>query len=159
MQKVLYPGTFDPPTFGHLAMIERASALFDHLFVAVGSNLSKGKPLLSLEQRVQSLKKETSHLSNVEVMSFSGLVTAFAQQLGAHSLLRGVRWTQDLEYEIQMARANKALTGIETIFLPADAPYEGISSTLIRELAHFGAPLYHFIPEELEKLLKHKKET
>lgn len=158
MRKVLYPGTFDPPSLGHIEMIKRASKLFDHLIVGIGHNPSKGKPLLDLKQRVDSLKQETSHLSNVEVVSFSGLVTTFAKESGVDALLRGLRSDRDLENEIQMASANKAISGIETMFLPADSRYASISSTLIRELAQFGAPLNAFIPEGLVKILQHQKE-
>ena len=159
MQKALYPGTFDPPNLGHIDLIIRASKLVGQLIVGVGHNRSKGQSLLSIKQRIDTLKKATHTLSNVEVMEFTGLVTTFAKQEGALLLIRGVRSSKDLEVEVQMASANREVSGIETLFIAADPRYAHISSTLIRELASYGAPLKAFIPGDLEKILQYQKES
>ncbi len=153
MFKVLYPGTFDPPTLGHIALIKRGAVLCDHLIVGIGENINK-KPILTIEERAEALKKETSALSNVEVVSFSGLASDFAKQVNATALIRGLRSSHDIEYEMQMASANQKLNGIETLFLMAEDGAANISSTLIRELAAHGAPLEAFIPKHLESTLQ-----
>lgn len=156
MFKALYPGTFDPPTFGHLTLIRRSAAICDHLIVGVGKNLSKNKSILTVDERIEALKKETASLKNVEIASFSGLVVNFAKQMGARVLIRGLRSSSDVAYEMQMALANRSLSGIETLFLMAEDGAAHISSTLIRELASHGAPLKDFIPEYLESTLQHR---
>lgn len=156
MFTVLYPGTFDPPTLGHLSLIKRGAALCDHLVVGIGENLSKANAILTVEERIEVLKQETASLKNVEVVSFSGLVTQFAKQVGARVLLRGLRGSSDVDAEMQMAQANRKLSGIETLFLMADAEVSHISSTLIREIASHGAPLGDFIPKSLESLLQQR---
>jgi len=156
MFKALYPGTFDPPTLGHLALIRRSAGVCDTLIVGVGENLSKLKTILTIEERIEALKQETSSLNNVEVVSFSGLVVNFAKQIGATVLIRGLRSSSDVAYEMQMALANRSLSGIETLFLMAEDGAAHISSTLIRELAANGAPLKNFIPKSLESTLQHR---
>ena len=104
----IYPGSFDPPTLGHLDVIERAARLFDEIVVSVGANSSKN-PLLTAAQRIQSLKESTSHLRNVNVDSFEGLLIDHAKKLGAKSIVRGLRATADFEYEFQMAMVNRRL--------------------------------------------------
>jgi len=155
MFKSLYPGTFDPPTLGHLMLIKRAAALCDHLVVGIGKNLNKSKSLLTEEERILALKEETKSLKNVEIVSFSGLVTQFAKQIGATVLIKGLRSAADVEYELQMARANRKLSGIETLFLMAEDGASHISSTLIRELLSLGAPLKDFVPKSVENTLQH----
>lgn len=152
MLKGLFPGTFDPPTKGHLQLIRRAAALCDQLVVGIGENTSKGKPLLTVEERIEVLEKETKGLDHVKIASFPGLTVDFAKTLGVQVLIRGLRSEADLEFEKQMASANR-LMGYETLFLIADPSVTQISSSLIRELAAGGAPLHEYIPEELESKL------
>lgn len=155
MFKFLFPGTFDPPTHGHIMLIKRSAALCDHLIVGVGKNLSKTNSILTVEERIEALKHETSLLKNVEIMSFSGLVVDFAKQVEATVLIKGLRSSSDVEYEMQMAQANRKLSGIDTLFLMADTGTAHISSTLIRELASHGAPLKDFVPKHVEIALQH----
>lgn len=157
MKKALFAGRFDPPTFGHLEIIKRASQLFDQLYVGIGENRAKGKSILSSEEKIAILKKETAQFSSVVVLPIPGLVTEFAKANGIQVLIRGIRSESDLSYEMEMAMANRALTGIETLLVPGEEK-RGISSTLIRELASYQAPLSAFIPQEAERLLNNKKE-
>ena len=153
MFKGLFPGTFDPPTLGHLELISRAAACCDLLIVGIGENRAKGKRILTIEETVAVLKEETKSFSNVEIIPFSGLVTDFAKNQQAQVLIRGLRSLNDMDYELQMAGANRKLTGIETFFLMAESKTANISSSLIRELASLGAPLGDFIPSSLEEIL------
>ena len=153
MFKALYPGSFDPPTWGHIHLMRRAAKLFEVLIVGIGENLKKGKSLCTTQEKIEGLSKETSDLPNIEIVSFSGLVTDFAKKKGASILLKGLRSAKDLEHEIEMSQANYKLTGIETLFLIAESDTSGISSSLIRELAANGAPLNDFIPSYFESIL------
>lgn len=150
MKKALFAGTFDPPTLGHLNIIKRANALCDRLYVGIGENPKKNHPLFSLEERMEMLTKITAHLPYVEVVSFSTLVTEFAKEHQIDFLLRGLRGVSDLNWELQMAFANRKLSGIETLYLMADENVAHISSTLIREIGSYGVRLHHFIPDEIE---------
>lgn len=153
MRKALFAGAFDPLTFGHLDIIHRGSAMFEKLIIGVGENSAKQGPMLSIQQRVEGIKKEVSDLQNAEALSFSGLATQFAKEQKIDVLLRGIRSLSDMEYEMQMARANREIGKIETIFILSDASFSGISSTLIRELALHKAPLSSFIPEQFERMI------
>jgi pantetheine-phosphate adenylyltransferase len=153
MLKGFYPGTFDPPTFGHLEIISRAADFCEHLLVGVGKNWAK-EALLTVEERVEALKRETKTLKNVEILPFSGLAASFAKENGANVLIRGLRSGDDIEFEKQMATANKKISGLETLFLIGTKGE--ISATLIRELASCGAPLGDFTPSHLEGIL-HKR--
>lgn len=134
----IYPGSFDPPTLGHLDVIERASKLFDEIIVAVGVNSAK-QHLLSGEDRVASLAASTAHLSNVQVESFSGLLVDFVKSKGALSIVRGLRATADFEYEFQMAMVNRRLASeIDTVFLMTKWEYSYLSSSIVREVANLG---------------------
>jgi len=152
MLKGLFAGTFDPPTKGHLQLIRRAAAICDQLVIGVGENTSKTKPILTVEERIEVLKKETKGLGQVEIAGYKGLTVDFAKSVGARVLIRGLRSQADLEFERQMAVANR-LMGMETLFLIADPSVTQISSSLIRELAAGGAPLHEYIPEGLESKL------
>lgn len=152
MKKALFPGTFDPPTKGHLEIISRAAPLFDQLIVGIGKNLEKGPSLLSDEEKVNSLKNATSKFSNVEIAFFSGLVTKYAKEQGIQVLIRGLRSEADFAYEMQLAHANRTMENLETFFLITDET-SYISSTLIRELAANGAPLDQFVPSDLINIL------
>lgn len=153
MFKALLPGSFDPPTLGHFSLIERAAKLCDELVVAIGKSEAKRTTLLTIEERMHVLKKYTKHLPNIEIASFSGLTIEFARKAGAKAIVRGLRSSHDLEYEREMAEANRKLAGIETIFLIAGGETMQLSSSLIRELAKNKGSLSLFIPHELEKIL------
>lgn len=150
MLKGFFPGTFDPPTLGHLRLIARGSSLCDHLTVGIGANVNKS-PILTPEERRDALQKETTALENVDIVLFSGLAAEFAKSLGA-TLVRGLRSESDFEYEKQMALVNSQM-GLETLFLIAEPTTGQISSSLLRELAANGASLHSYIPQELERLL------
>lgn len=133
--RALYPGTFDPITNGHSDLIQRASVMFSEVVVAIASNPSK-KPLFSLEERVDMIKHATAHLSNVEVVGFTGLLADFADQQHASVLIRGLRAVSDFEYEFQLANMNRRLNPkLESVFLTPAEENSFISSTLVKEVA------------------------
>lgn len=154
--RAIYPGSFDPVTFGHIDIIERASLLFDNVIVAVSRNPTKN-PLFSVKERVEMLKKVVSPYPNVKVDSFEGLTVDYALQRNAKYIVRGLRVISDFEYEFQMALSNKKLTCIvETIFLASKAEYSFISSSTVKEVASFGGSLKCFVPPLVEEKLKEK---
>jgi pantetheine-phosphate adenylyltransferase len=149
MAIALYPGSFDPITFGHLDIIERASRLFERVVVAVASNPNK-QPLFSVEQRQRQIRTASAHLSNVEVSSFVGLTATYARQQGAQVLLRGLRAVSDFEIELQMAHTNKTLAPeLETVFLATATEHSFLSSSVVREVAKFGGPIDHLAPSHV----------
>ena len=132
--KALYPGTFDPPTNGHVDLIQRGAKLFGHLTVAILNNPDKN-PLFTVEERVEMLKEVTSSLPNVSIATFNGLMVEFARQQGASAVLRGIRAISDYEYEFQMALMNRRLAPeIETVFLQPAGRYSFISSRMLKEV-------------------------
>lgn len=142
----IYPGSFDPPTLGHLDVIERAAKLFDDIIVAVGVNFAK-KPLLSTEERVEALRTSTAHLSNVQIDSFTGLLVDYVQSKDARSIVRGLRATADFEYEFQMAMVNRRLASeIDTVFLMTKWEHSYLSSSIVREVAHLGGDYSEMVP-------------
>ena len=152
--KILYPGTFDPLTNGHIDLIERAQKLFGNLVVAVLENTSK-KPTFNLEKRILQIKNSLSHLPSVEVISYSGLTVDCAKDLNANLILRGLRAMSDFEYELQIAHTNKSLNNdIETIFLSTNTNFSFLSSSLVKEVAKFGGEINHMVPPSVEKDLK-----
>jgi len=154
--KAIYPGTFDPVTFGHIDIIKRARQLFPQLIVVVADNAQK-QPFFSLEERVALIKRSTSKLKGVTVDSFEGLVVDYARKHKAAILVRGLRMISDFEYEFQMALTNRKLAGdIETTFLMPQESYSYLSSKLLREVAALGADLSAFVPDFVEKALKDK---
>ena len=157
MKKAIYPGTFDPVTFGHIDLIKRALEIFDHLVVAVASSSLK-KPLFSKKERIEMLKKATKDLKQVVIDDFNGLVTDYAKKKGINVILRGIRAFSDFEYEFQMALTNrKLMPDIETMFLMPSQEYSYFSSKLIKEAASLGGDITSFVPdfvaEELKKRL------
>lgn len=145
MNRVLYPGTFDPITRGHGDLVERAARLFDHVIIAVAASPKKN-PLFSLEQRVALAKEVTAHLPNVEVLGFSTLLADFAKAQGATAFLRGLRAVSDFEYEFQLANMNRQLVPeVESLFLTPSEKYSYISSTLVREIAALGGDVEKFV--------------
>lgn len=154
MKKALLAGTFDPPTLGHLDLIERAAALSNKLYVAVAINSQKEKSAsFSQEERKEMLRQITRTLPSVEVIGFSGLLVDLTKKLGISHLVRGLRGVADWEQEEQMAHINRTLANIETIFIMHDSKYTFISSTLIRELASHKMRLNAFVPAALEETI------
>jgi pantetheine-phosphate adenylyltransferase len=154
MKKALFAGTFDPPSLGHLDIITRACSLCDKLLVGIGNNSSKkDQELFSLEEKLEMLKKITSHLPNVEIHSFAGLVVDFAKKNQVNFLLRALRSFSDWEMESSMAQANRKIGEIETLFLIADERFSHISSTVIRELGCNKKRLHDFVPAVIEEFV------
>jgi len=155
-QKAIYPGTFDPVTYGHIDLIKRAQDVFSEVIVAVAHNASKD-PLFTVRQRVDMLKRVTADFSRVRIDHFDGLVIDYARKNHAHVLIRGLRMVSDFEYEFQMALTNRKLAAdIETIFLMPQESYSYLSSKLLKEAASMGADLSFFVPDFVEKALKKK---
>ncbi|MFZ4507351.1 MAG: pantetheine-phosphate adenylyltransferase [Fimbriimonas sp.] len=150
----IYPGTFDPPTLGHLDLIERASRLFDHLIVAVGVNSSK-KPLLSADDRVLALQQSAAHVPNVTVESFDGLLVEHAKRRGARSVVRGLRAIADFEYEFQIAMVNRRLADdVESVFLMTHWDYTYLSSSIVKEVALLGGAFESMVPPPVVPILQ-----
>lgn len=145
----IYPGSFDPITLGHLDIITRSSPLYERVIVVVSRNPSKD-PLFTVEQRIAQIEKATKHLANVKVDSFDGLTITYAKSCQAKVLLRGLRVLSDFEKELQMAHTNKTLSDdIETVFLATSTEYGFLSSSLVKEIAKFGGPIDHLVPEHI----------
>ncbi|MCQ4276420.1 pantetheine-phosphate adenylyltransferase [Stutzerimonas degradans] len=154
MNRVLYPGTFDPITMGHADLVERASRLFDHVIIAVAANPKKN-PLFPLEQRVELAREVTKHLPKVEVMGFSTLLAHFVREQNANVLLRGLRAVSDFEYEFQLANMNRQLAPeVESLFLTPSEKYSYISSTLVREIASLEGDVSKFVHPAVMDALK-----
>jgi pantetheine-phosphate adenylyltransferase len=152
--KALYPGTFDPPTNGHVDLIQRGSKLFEHLTVAILNNPVKN-PLFTLDERVEMLREVTSALPNVSVATFDGMMVDFARKLGASAVLRGIRAISDYEYEFQMALMNRRLAPeIETVFLQPAGRYSFISSRMLKEVFSFGGDVTGLVPPNVLKRLR-----
>jgi len=152
--KAIYPGTFDPPTNGHIDLIQRGSKLFEHLTVAILKNPVKN-PLFTVEERVEMLREATSTLENVSVATFDGLMVDFARQLGAKAALRGIRAISDYEHEFQMALMNRRLAPeIETVFLQPAGRYSFISSRMLKEVFSFGGDVTGLVPPNVLKRLR-----
>ena len=151
--KALYPGTFDPPTNGHVDLIQRGAKIFDHLTVAVLNNPVKD-PLFTVEERVEMLKEVTAAIDNVSVATFDGLMVEFARQQGASAVLRGIRAISDYEYEFQMALMNRRLAPeIETVFLQPAGRYSFVSSRMVKEVFSLGGDVTGLLPPNvLERL-------
>ncbi len=155
MKTAVYPGSFDPVTLGHLDIIERSSRIVDELVVGVLNNSSKN-PLFSMEERVNMLKEVTSHLSNVRIESFDGLLVDFAVRCHANVVVRGLRAITDFEYELQMSQTNRIMCPkLDTIFLTTDLKYAYLSSSIVREMAHYGGDISAFVPAAIiERVLE-----
>ncbi len=146
MQTVIYPGTFDPITNGHVDLVERAARLFDHVILAIAYS-EKKTPMFALEERMQLARDSLSHVENVVVTGFSNLVTDFAREQGTNIVLRGLRAVSDFEYEFQMANMNRAMyPEFETVYLTPADHLSYISSSLVREIATMGGDVTRFVP-------------
>ncbi|ARN74179.1 pantetheine-phosphate adenylyltransferase [Oceanicoccus sagamiensis] len=146
MTTVIYPGTFNPITNGHIDLVERAAKLFDKVVLGIAYSQKK-QPMFDLEQRIGLCQQALAHLDNIEVCGFSELLVNFAANKGSTTVLRGVRSMKDFEYEMQMADMNRAMqTNFETIFLPPSPGLACISSSLVREIAAMGGDVSQFVP-------------
>ncbi|OOF76804.1 pantetheine-phosphate adenylyltransferase [Rodentibacter caecimuris] len=146
MTTVIYPGTFDPITNGHLNIIERSAVIFPKVLVAVANSPSK-KPLFSLDERVELVRQSVAHLPNVDVFGFSDLLANVIKSRNVAAIIRGVRTTTDFEYELQLAALNRLLTkGVETVFFPPDEKWAFVSSTIVREIYLHGGDVTEFVP-------------
>ncbi len=155
LKRVIYPGTFDPMTTGHIDLIQRASQLFAEVIVAVAASPGKN-PAFSLEQRVELGQKvvQSCGFNNVTVLGFSGLVVEFAKEVGAKAILRGLRAVSDFEYEFQLANMNRRLSpDVESIFLTPSEQYSFISASLVREIAALGGDISGFVHEIVKDAL------
>jgi len=158
MLRAVYPGSFDPVTFGHLDIIERSSTLVDELVVGVLNNNAKS-PLFSVEERVKMLKEITRDMPKVQVAPFEGLLVDFTKKMEAKVVIRGLRAITDFEYELQMAQTNHKLEPqVETVFLTTSLEYSYLSSTTVKEVAAFGGDISRFVPEIVADRMKEKKQ-
>jgi pantetheine-phosphate adenylyltransferase len=154
--KALYPGTFDPPTNGHIDLIQRGAKIFDHLVVAVLNNPGKD-PLFTVSERVEMIEEACRALGNVSVARFNGLMVDFARQQGATAVLRGIRAISDYEYEFQMALMNRRLApDIETVFLQPAGRYSFVSSRMVKEVFSFGGDITGLVPPNVLKRLRNR---
>ena len=154
MTSVIYPGTFDPITNGHLDIIERSAVIFPRVLVAVANSPSK-KPLFSLEERVELVRQSVAHLSNVEVFGFSDLLANVIKQHNISAIIRGVRTTTDFEYELQLAALNRLLTkGVDSLFFPPAEKWAFVSSAIVREIYLHGGDVAELVPVPVFNALK-----
>jgi pantetheine-phosphate adenylyltransferase len=152
----IYPGSFDPPTNGHLDLIQRGSKIFEELVVAVLRNPEKS-PMFSLAERLEMLREITSDLNNIRIDTFDGLMVEYAKSIDAMCVLRGIRAISDYEYELQMALMNRKLEPtLETVFMMPAVKYSYVSSRLVREVAQAGGPVKDLVPEAVEHRVRQK---
>lgn len=157
MKAAIYPGSFDPLTYGHLDIIHRAASIFDELTVSVLNNVTK-TPLFSVEERVRILEEATKELPNVKVESFSGLLIDHARAMNIHVSVRGLRAITDFEYELQIAQTNKLLSNgwLDTVFLTTSLEYAYLSSSGVKEIARFNGDISKSVPPFVAKLIYEK---
>ncbi len=156
MAKAIYPGTFDPVTYGHIDIIKRAREIFDSIVVTVAINTGK-TPLFSTQERVDMLKESLKEFKNISIDSFDGLVVDHARNVGAVSIIRGLRAVSDFEYEFQMALMNRKLAGeISTVFLMPHEKYTYLNSSIVRNLAGFNSDVSDFVPPNVKAALEKK---
>src|SRR5258706_14228205 len=156
MRTVIYPGSFDPITNGHLDVIQRATKLFDHVVVAVARNEGK-KPLFTLQERVKLVTQSVKHLPSVEVDSFDGLLVEYVEMRSGQAVVRGLRAVSDFEFEFQLALMNRKLNErVETIFMMPKDTYTFLSSRIVKEIARLGGDVSSFVPAHVQAALKDK---
>ena len=156
MKRAVYPGTFDPVTYGHLDVIKRSSKIFDELIVSVGHNPFK-KPIFTVEERMDMLSKNTRGIQNTKVDCFDGMLTDYMEEMQTNIILRGIRTVSDFEYEFQRALTNRVLkTDVETVFIMTSQEYSFLNSSLIKEAVSLGGDISKFVPSDVEKQLRQK---
>jgi len=155
MSTAVFPGTFDPPTNGHLDIIDRAAAAFGEVIVAAGVNQSKSR-LFDPDERVAMLTELSAPYANVRVGTFEGLLVDFCRAEGAGVIVKGLRSAADYDYELQMAHLNQAMTGVDTMFLPTRPENAFISSSWVKEIARLGGDVASFVPPSVHSRLLHK---
>ena len=156
VRTAVYPGSFDPVTIGHLDVLQRAALIFDKVIIAVSVNINK-KSFLTAEEKLMLIKESCADMKNVETDSFNGLTAEYAAEKGAGVIIRGLRAVSDLEYEMQMASANRALhPEIQTVFIAAKPEYNFISSSTVREIAQMGGDISKFVSKPAAEFLKKK---
>ncbi|MFT8324999.1 pantetheine-phosphate adenylyltransferase [Oenococcus sicerae] len=155
MVKAVFPGSFDPLTLGHMDVIRRAAKLFEQVVVAVGINTSK-TGMFSTEEKIKLITDDIQEFENAEVAKMPGLTVEFVSSIEADVIIRGIRNVKDYEYERDIAELNRQLSGVETVLLPAQAIYQDISSSNLKEVAKFGADISHFVPKNVSELIKLK---
>ncbi|WP_129409863.1 pantetheine-phosphate adenylyltransferase [Marinitoga lauensis] len=153
MSKAIYPGSFDPITFGHLNIIKRATKIFDELYVVVLNNINK-KYFFSIDERIEITKESLKNFPNIKVESFNGLLVDYAKEKGINVIIRGLRAVSDFEYELQLANANRSLNeNVEILFLMTDTEFSFISSTIVKEVAKFGGNISQWVPKNVENAI------
>ncbi|MBR5248505.1 MAG: pantetheine-phosphate adenylyltransferase [Lachnospiraceae bacterium] len=157
MKRAVYPGSFDPVTYGHLDIIRRAADIFDELIVSVLNNKAK-TPLFSVEERVKILEEATKDLPNVKIDSFSGLLIDYAHEKDLHVAVRGLRAITDFEYELQIAQTNRKFSKeeLDTVFLTTSLEYAYLSSSTVKEIASFGGDISQCVPEFVAEMIYKK---
>ena len=153
MRRAVCPGSFDPITFGHLDISARASAHFDHVVIAVLENRTKSS-LFSVAERIEMIRETTSHLSNVSVDSWSGLLVDYCKSNSIQAIVKGLRAVTDFDYELQMAQVNLQGSGVETMFMATSPTHSFLSSSLVKELAHYGGDVSTMVPASINAALK-----
>ena len=155
-RRAIYPGSFDPATNGHLDIIERASKLFDEVIVAVATNIGKN-PLFTMEERMKMISEACSHLPNVTIDGFDGLLVRYAESKNADAIVKGLRALSDFEFEFEMALMNRRLDeAIETVFMMTNAEYSYLSSSIVKEVAGFGGSVEGLVPTIVQEYLQRK---
>jgi pantetheine-phosphate adenylyltransferase len=152
MRRAVCPGSYDPPTNGHLDILERAAVLFDEVVVAVLVNKSK-KGLFTVEERMELLAESVAHLGNVRIDSWHGLLVDYCRQHDIQVIVKGLRAVSDFDYELQMAQMNQQLTGVETLFMPTKPLNSFLSSSLVKEVATYGGDVAHLLPPTVHRRL------
>ena len=153
MRRAVCPGSFDPITFGHLDIISRASAHFDHVVIAVLENRTKSS-LFTVDERIEMICETTAHLSNVSVDSWSGLLVDYCKSNSIQAIVKGLRAVSDFDYELQMAQVNLQGSGVETMFMATSPIHSFLSSSLVKELAHYGGDVSTMVPASINAALK-----
>ena len=154
MSTVVFPGSFDPITLGHVDIAVRARLLFDHVIVAIAHNSTK-RPLLDVDTRVAIAQQALAHVDGIEVASTSGLLVQFCEKRGATAIVKGLRGGADYDLERPMALMNRALTGIETVFVTGDSALAHVASSLVRDVARHGGDITPFVPQGVEHVVLH----
>ncbi|OZD05817.1 pantetheine-phosphate adenylyltransferase [Rhodococcus sp. 06-156-3C] len=152
MTGAVCPGSFDPVTNGHLDVITRAAAQFDEIVVTVMINKSK-RGLFTVDERIEMIAEATAHLDNVRISSWYGLLVDYAKEQGYTAIVKGLRGANDFDYELQMAQMNQKLSGVDTLFIPANPTYSFLSSSLVKEVATFGGDVADMVPEHVHTRL------